>query len=680
METGITKLTLTNLPMEDIAGDLHNNKDFALKSEVTEAVDNAASKLADAYIDENNNTLKNTVENAMNLGGISYEEYVTKTDNGNALNVAEDMSTIHNDEIANLRDELYQLKMQLSKNGYIDDVINYEGFSDSFKNTNKKYTDYICGIETSISGFTNTLTINDLTKLDEFYIGSKFLVYNKDTEEANIITINSVDDLGTITFDPSINTLYDKELVEIRKIYGMYYNGTFSFSELETGVDNASKEKFHMQTDDTTTNALAINKSNAGFATFFKVPNYCFKDDKCALSTFSITGKAVESPGDLICYVLKEDAVYPDGTFKPMFKSIEDAKNNKLLIAKSKPVSKTDSFTMTNLEFDFCDPDTGKYPELNVENGPNKKYLFVIVCNNADESNYWRIGFSYFKDENLEIADMHKYNKTFNFDTIPDTDVNKDIYALNEDNGIGFYDILFCLATKTIIEDEEIGHTSGLYSAKIVLPKPINVSRARLTSRINREGYYFVQSIDPDFKKIYLDKCDEYSYSNTDLKFTTGDIVIIGNQIATVKDSASNWISFDEPVYIDRRIKSYYTKNDECKIPVYRMNYKVTLKPSLVDWNTFETEEFKSTDLNDIKLDLTTIIPDGLNKTGSRKSDRLIFENIFGDKDIYANEFELQIEWKSKYSASELNAYNTEIGNELIGRIHDLVLSFDKTY
>ena len=59
------------------------------------------------------------------------------------------------------------------------------------------------------------------------------------------------------------------------------------------------------------------------------------------------------------------------------------------------------------------------------------------------------------------------------------------------------------------------------------------------------------------------------------------------------------------------------------------------------------------------------------------RSDRLIFECDFTDADgnlIDANEFILQIIWKSNLTKNNLASYP-----DYIGRIYDLTLSFDKT-
>ena len=81
-----------------------------------------------------------------------------------------------------------------------------------------------------------------------------------------------------------------------------------------------------------------------------------------------------------------------------------------------------------------------------------------------------------------------------------------------------------------------------------------------------------------------------------------------------------------------------------------------------------------------------TIIPDKL-KSNERVSDRLLFEATFGEDEegnnLVANEFELQIEWQSPFTERDINEFKDTADRnfkELIGRIHDLNLTFDRHY
>ena len=59
--------------------------------------------------------------------------------------------------------------------------------------------------------------------------------------------------------------LTDKEVIELHKTEGIYYKDSFSFSEVTTGVDLHSQERYHMQSDDTMVAAQTIIKTNTGY-------------------------------------------------------------------------------------------------------------------------------------------------------------------------------------------------------------------------------------------------------------------------------------------------------------------------------------------------------------------------------------------------------------------------------
>lgn len=677
----IQKPSITFLPMEDIAGDLIENKNFMTKAMVGADIKTTADALAKAVTPD-----QSTVQNSLQLGGKNAADYMVAEDGTKILGVADTMSVIFSDEVQNIRDEVYQLKSQLSRNGYVEDVVSYEGFQDTFKRNNIKYETLICKPSTSSISLTDILYIDNLSKLVDFEVGKNFVIKKTDTLEELIVTVLTVDVAGRVQFYPSTSLLFDKDTIELHKTAGEYIRDTFSFSKVVSGVDLGSKEKYHMQSDDTMTTPRQIKASNTGYGISFKVPDNCVNNGRAALINFTITTKAIGNPGNLLCHVVKEESIFNAGVFSPVFTSIEDAKDKGLVIATSQPIKAENAVNEGQLTFDFFNEATNKYPEIS-----NIKYLFVVECVNADIDNYWNVRFSYYQNGAATIEDLEKNNASFDYNKVVFTGSNPDEKAISIIDDIDKYDILFTLTTRDIIDQTEYGNKYGLYTAKITLPKPIDISRARLTTAINREGCYYVDAYDATYTKFTLAKEDEYAYSSTDLRFEQGDIVIIGNQMSTIKNSTSNTIELDTPIYIDSRIEKMFTKNNtSTKIPVYRMNYDISIKPYLVDWNNFDMvkKEFVATPVTEevVKLNLASILPTGDNKIGSRVSDRLLFECNFGNDSNgiakLANEFEFQIRWKSKFEFEEINkTENIQNGfNELIGRIHNLILTFDKNY
>jgi hypothetical protein len=677
----IRKPSISFLPMEDIAGDLVENKNFMTKTLVDADITTATRVLAKAVTPD-----QTTVENSLQLGGVDADKYMTASDGTKILGVADTMSVIFSDEVQNLRDEVYQLKSQLCKNGYVDELTVYEGFQDAFKQNNVKYESKICSIASSSLSLTDVLYLDDLSKLRDFEEGKHFVIVKTDTKETAFATVVSCDTAGKVEFYPSSSLLYNKDFVELHKTSGEYLRDSFSFSSVVSGVDLSAKEKYHMQSDDTMTTPRQINASNTGYGVYFKVPDSCTTNNRAALTNFTITTKAIGTPGNLLCHILTEDSIFNTGTFNPKFTSIEDAKSKGYFIATSQPILAENAVNESQLSFNFFNQSTNTYPEIT-----NTKYLFIIECVNADVNNYWNVRFSYYQNAANVIEDLEKYNSSFDYHKVTLTGSNPTERSITIIDDIDKYDMLFTLTTRDIIDQTEYGNKEGLYTAKIVLPRPIDISRARLTTRIAREGCWYVNSYDSTYTKFTLSKEDDNAYSSTDLRFDTGDIIVIGNQSSTVVKSTSNSIEIATPIYIDSRIEKLFTKNNSSvKIPVYRMNYDVSLKPYFVDWTNFDMtkKEFVSTPVTatPIELSLTSIIPSGDNKLGSRVSDRLLFEGNFGNDSNgiakLANEFELQIKWNSKFEFDEINqSSNVHNGfNELIGRIHNLSLTFDKNY
>lgn len=685
----LIKPGLNGIPMDDIAGDLIENRDFTTNKDVKNKFDNEAKKLV-----KNVDGDINTAPNAKKLGGKSASEYLTAEQGQKIEGIADKMSAIFSDEIRNVRSELYQLYSTLTKSGYIDDEITFEGFVDAFKNNNIKYTERICGIDKDSIQRTESLTLNDSTKYNDFVPGERFAIHKKDedTDQYQFQTVVNCNGAGRLDFDNQTTLLSDKTKVDLVKSCGMYIRNSFSFCKVEQGKNPSSREKYHMQSDDSSTRALPIKNKNTGYAISFKVPKTSVVDGQACVLRFETIGNAVGNPGDLICYIVDEDSVYTDGQLSPRFSSIEDAKNKGFVLSQSQPVSYQNAIkNESTISFNFYNKaGTNEYPIIN-----DKRYVFLIECVDADENNYWNILFSYYKKAADNIEDLEKYNTSLMYKKIETPELSNH-NALSIVDDVDKFDMLFTLVTKDIINKKEIGFTEGLYTAKITLPKPIDVSRARLSMKINREGFYYAMSWNETFTEFTLGKADEFAHSVTDLNFLEGDKVIIGNQIGTIVNSSGNKIKLKEPVYIDSRMDRLYPnikvgENIVTAIPVYRMNYTATIKPYLVDYENYDTEnnQFRSKEVTNkfLNMNLDAIIPTGSKKSDSRISDKLIFQADFGDDEKTklsnkANEFELQIYWKSNFDATSLNEDdNYHDGfNELIGRIYELIVTFDKDY
>lgn len=733
----LTRPSLSLLPMEDIAAELKSNKanrKFMTREDKATDVQNVAGITANRIAISAEGHDRETVKNALRLNGVSAENYVTKAQGDKFLQVSTDLSTIVSNEIRNLRDELYQLYAELSKKGFIDNTMKYEGFVESFKRGNVLFEDYICGISSAAAGRTKDLYISDIEKKHYFEKGKKFVIKISDTGDEQVVTSVGVNAAGKVTFEPAVNNLNTISKVGLFKTNGEYNNSTFSFSNIKKAVSDQI-ERYHSQSDDTDTKYLTIKRPNTGFAVTFKVPRNINSELGIAgaLSKFSIRAQAINAPGGLRCHVVDFDSVIQNGELNPKFDNIQDAIAKGYCLASSDVIYSTRDNTAkeNDVYFDFYGGvhreykngtrNMGSVADEEISFASNtsvtadatdvfetadsfpilkdSKYCFIIECLGATDDSYWRLRFSYYNN-NGYVDDLHKRNASYLYKAISSDTLTNSAKCVQAINNIDKYDMLYTIVIKDIIDEEEVGKNEGVYTARIVLPKPIDVSRARLSLRINREGMYNIKEHNAEYNVFVLESDTPTSHAASDTRFVIGEKIIIGNTIATVKRVSTTEIEVQNAAYLDERIVRFYTKTvydsetnsyvKKTSVPVYRMGYEPTIKAKLVNWGNYNkiTGSYESKDItkDPIDLNLVAVIPDKY-KNNTRISDRLLFEADFGqdanNRKILANEFELQLYWSSPFSEKEINAIkdtNDRNFKELIGRVHDLSLSFDKNY
>lgn len=732
----IVRPSLSLLPMEDIAAELKSekpNRKFMTRDDKATDVEQVGGIDSDRIAISAEGHDRQTVNNALHLNGKLASEYVTTEDGERFLKISSELSEITGNEIRNLRDELYQLYSELSKKGLISNTVKYEGFVEAFKRNNVLYEDYICGISNAVIGRTKDLYIADVKKMHFFEEGKTFVIKRVDTNQEQVVKSLGINEAGRVTFEPAVNFLDSVDNIGLYKSLGQYINSTFSFSEIKRSVSE-QKDRYYSQSDDTDTKYLIINKPNSGFAATFKVPR-SIKSEKGiagALSQFAIRAQAINSPGGIRCHVIDFDAVISKGQVAPKFSNIEDAINKGFVLATSNVVypSRENTTYENDVYFDFYGGVHQEYKNgtTSLDSRPDgeisfsshsveedavesfetadhfpilkdAKYCFIVECLGATETSYWRLRFSYYKNNDY-VDDLQRRNASYIYNTVDTSGLINDKKCIEIIDDINKFDIMYTLVIKDIVEEEEVGKQEGVYTTRIVLPNPIDVTRARLTLRVNREGMYNIKEHNAEYTIFVLEPNTPTSHTPSDTRFKIGDKIIIGNVMATVKRVSTSEIEIERPAYIDERIIKYYTTTiyDEkvngyvkkTNIPVYRLSYEPTIKAKLVDWNNFNESDgkYESKDItsNPLEFDLMAVIPDQF-KSDIRISDRLLFEASFGkdesNKNNLANEFELQINWKSPFSAREINEIKDSKDNnfkELIGRIHDLNLSLDRNY
>lgn len=674
------------LPMDDIATELEIKYGFTTNdanSKDTNLVAGINSNLiAIAATDKNGQLVQDreTINNALNLGGRPEEDFLKTEDAQRIENITNKVSGQMLDQFTYLKDELYQLKEELIKKGFIKDTNFYSGFCDTFKSNNLKFKNAEI-FQSELLENTSESTVESIriTNVGEFTVNDYVYilketneVYGVTEEEHFLVKVTGVElSTSEITFAPAIASPLYANSTKIFKSRGNYYNGTFSFSELDTNVADESADKFVILNDDWNLQNLAIKKSDEGYANVFTMPI----EAAGALSKYTIKAQAVGSPGALTCYVLPYERIQLDNNGHMLFESIKKEIDGKYIIGISTPLVHSGN-TIKEYTFNFKD-ETASYPihigaNTEVSNYPvlegGKKYCFVIESKMCTEKDRWELFFV-----KGDIDDIKTNNESYYY--TPNTSENPLLDTIPETNiSMNRYDLYFKLNTKEIKDEIEIPYTNGIYtSLDMELPTPLEASRIRATMRINREGLYNIKSptaiYQPnDIINVWFDKESQYKIENG-LGFNKNDLtnyvdketIVVGTNIANINASNGTQIMLDKALAIN---------NGDS---IYRVGYEVWAKVNAIVHNPV-TERNEEVRLKR-RLDLIAVMPDGKFKD-PRYSDRLVFEvDLKNDANeiIFIKDYELQIKWSSNMEQSIVKA-----NKDLVGRIASLSVTLEK--
>lgn len=668
------------LPMEDLAQELKTIYNFQLRTD--NAIDTetvfgvAASNIAVAATDDDGELIeykddeggvivpkRHTVMNAEKLGGKEPNFYMTTDEGKKVQKFGEEVSGTFSDEIAAIRDELYQLISHLSKNGTLHEHGSYSGFWDHFKTNNKQYvykqkteedgqitdTFKICGLA---DGYYNPApNVNKLVLDTPGLIkkGDWFVIRQADIDQNNLAIatdINVINNYEEVTFESTISkegipNINSPESVEIWKVLGDYYNGTFSYSRVEEHA-TTNTEKIVMLNDDSSTTLHSIVSSDTGFGTSFKVPD----GFNGAINYFSVFARSTGVPGAMKCYILKETDV---GNIV----DLESEEAKQYIIAESALVGHSNgSSVLQEVQFKFTDPHSYKKIILD-----KTRYAFVIVAKNVDQFNKWEIQFGNAMN-NSQNPDLQTNNKTYNY--IKDS-------GLQTSGALG--DIIFMLSFMEIKDNYETPMVEGVYTSKpIKISYNNNLARARLTLRINREGLYkaTTSGIVPDNGTINFENEKENPGAiPSNFGMAKDDIVVIGNQFRKlISDCNGSNITIDKAISVDQGAE------------IYRVGYKPYLRAVKKEWKTGAETGYVVTNDVVLPMELKAVMKDTFKEDGTQ-SERLVFECEFREENgtpIDSNEFTLQIVWKSNVPKSGIVS-----NKDFVGRIHDMYLTFDRT-
>lgn len=666
-----TNIPLSMLPMDDISKLLDMKYEFANKDGLgVESFDQLAiATEKDRY----------TVQNAMALGGIGHEMYMTKKDG--------EVMKAFASEVSDIRDELYQVKAELGRKGLITNYDNYAGFHETFRSDDSIYVKESVGKVVDVSPDYSRIIVDELA-YNSFAVNDWIAVsYDIEDQEPAVVRVIHKQDNNILRVQPGLPVKATPEKTSISKSLGQYYKGSFAFIE-DAGVQAGEVRRSSLD-DDTYTDQYLFNDASKGLFYTFKINDFFF-DGKSEgfFCEMRLRASRKGNPGALVAYLMYEDYMDQfDGTQSEVFL-------NSLCIAKSRPASLDNlgDGQVGTLRFDFLSEENGAYPRVS-----NSRLCLVITAlDNEIEKGFINANNAYSITfvNGASGSDLQTNNKLYVYDRTKDGEVSYD----KEKDGLAGQILYYGGKTRTSdlhyeyhvrpeLDESLHAHKSGLYTKKFKSHASTAAQRARVTMRINREGLFKITetkttngwvSFEEDRKKVILENGKPveveapglYNMSELGgLGAMLNDQIIIGSQFGKYNEQ-----QMAKSVLID---KNLLVEKDS---PIYRMGYHLFLRAKQIDVIENELGEMRTQVTKEIQreLDLMTVIPDR-NRRNEHVSDRLVFECDLLDEedDAQYNHFELQIAWATSYanmSAREIYPI------ELHGAIKDLVLSLERRY
>lgn len=631
------------LPLESIAEYMDKVEGFSKKKEAaedTKAVGNVSSEfIAVAATDEQGQLVEDreTVKNALQLGGIDASDYITTQGANALLSDTYQVSVNSGNEVKNLRDELYQLKSELTKAGLIKQSHCYNGYYDAFKEGNETYIKEPITITSTTLSQTQLgyITVEDVSNLT----AGEYIVI--ETAIPQIAQIQDITGSDRINLTTNINGPVPMG-TKISKSYGTYNQGMFVFGK-QKDIAVSSQERYVILNDDAQPMSLVKKYTpNSGYAAQINIPSTA----RGAIKRIGVQAKVTGNPGGLRCYVID-----PLSNVEDVFTmtTIQEMKQQGKIIAESNLLYSSNATQSFNeLYFDFND-----IVVLEKQN-----YMFLFVQVDADNNNYWEL-------------------KGLRGETSIDLQTNSKLYSFTEGNPLIAEDgdLYLIVVTSDIVKNQIEYSKQGLYSAKVELSKLSPATRLRVELKVNREGRFAVvdnpNTLLPGVG-ANLNTYNEDNKSYATSVFNVGQTIAIGNQIAKVGNSRTDNTAFNlaETTYAP------------AGAPVYRIGYKVQAKACNTSIDKANSRNpIKKENVTLVELPLVAIIPGKEAGKEAISSDRLIFEADIKANDTgyilnQFNEIETQIFWENQ-GATTIDLNNSP---ELAGKILDITISTDNTY
>ena len=227
--------------MDDVAEILNVAYDFVTKAGKATDVEKVAGVAAENIAVAVSPADRTTVRNAENLGDLPASSYMTKLEGGKIVKDSGNIKKVYSDEIRDIRDELYQLRMELAKSGVVNDYRAYAGYHDLFK-VNKP---------THVSDVLATAIADSATKQEVIVLDEEFLKFDKgdwiamDVKNEGHFHVARIlemkPDGQTIVFEPSCPWDITAGNVDVYKSLGEVMDGAFCFLKHSTLLPTPKK-------------------------------------------------------------------------------------------------------------------------------------------------------------------------------------------------------------------------------------------------------------------------------------------------------------------------------------------------------------------------------------------------------------------------------------------------------
>ena len=615
-------ISLANIPVEDIFNYLTIVKGVSVRDERavdTDRVDGVDSnKIAMAALDDKGELIedRNTVHNALKLNGHDASKYLLKDESTTLLEDTYAVSTTLSNEIKEIRDEVYQLKAELAKQGYIMQNKVYDGFYDAFRVGEERYKkEMITQLASELHG--SSLTANVISNED---ISDGDYIGFKTSDGMQCVKVLSSNTNGSLTLERSLGVTIGANS-PVYKFAGSYHNGEFIFGKDSGTITSAYTEKAIVKDGKERAVIQVLGEDTKGFAT--KLSSY--------YSTYGSVIRKVEfslaysgNPGSIKASIWK---VIGSDSEIPLCECLGESNS---------VYPSSCSGTLSNVEFLFNQP---------IKIAEGSTYLIALYCGGANSSNVWKIG-GYVDETYDSFNSMWYTDDTYYFDNegFP--------YVIP-----GATDAYLALHMSKEVNVNIKYENNGLYTCEEEIQ--CGFTRARVELRINREGIFTCSN---NGLSVQAGQVITISGEKAANPFKRGDKVVIGNMFSTIiADPTATKLYCEDNMYTPEGAD------------VYRMGYKVQVKCKRI------TNEVPLEYGDEILMELPLVAVLSGKEPGKQasSSDRLIFEAEIkkdeADKLQMYHLIEVQVAWDSPVTSINENP-------QFAGKILDLSVSTDKSY